>query len=145
EVFVDDDTVLDAQSGVLRELHARAHTDPDDYEIRRQAFAALQNHRVALNLRGRLLEMEADTVLLVQRLDEGAEITAHDTLEWQRFGRHDVHRELGIPRAERCRNLQADERGADDDRMIGAAGGFDDGTTVTQRPQIFHVGLLTTG
>src|SRR5207302_10481199 len=74
EILVDAHTVVDAQSGILRQLQSRPDADADDDEIRGQALAATESDRVARNGFGGLAKMEHDAVLLVQRLDEFAEI-----------------------------------------------------------------------
>ena len=61
-------------------------------------------------------------MLLVQRLDELAEVAPHHALERKHFGRDDIHRAVRIARAKRRGDLEADEARADDDRVRSVFG-----------------------
>ena len=144
EILVDDHTVVDAQSGILRQLQSRPDADADDDEIRGQALAATESDRVARNGFGGLAKMEHDAVLLVQRLDEFAEIAPHDALQRRRLGGDDVDRAIRVASAERRGHLETDEAGAEHDDLLCSAGGRDQSAAVAKRAEVVHVRQIGT-
>jgi hypothetical protein len=75
-------------------------------------------------------------MLLVQRLDELAEVSSHHALERKHFGRDDIHCAVRIARTERRGDLEANEARTDYHRVRSVFAAGDDGATVAQRAQV---------
>ena len=119
QIRVDDDAAIEREAGLLGERQARPHADADDDEIGLERAAALQRDALAVDRRDGVLEMEDDAVLLVQRAHEVAELRPEDALQRPLLGRDDM--DLELARAQRGRDLEADEARADHDGAARAA------------------------
>jgi hypothetical protein len=87
--------------------------------------------------------VEPNAVLLVDRADEAADLTPHDSLHWNGLGRDDTHLELS--RAQRGRDFEPYKTRADDDNALRRLRLPDDGTAIGERAQIVDVRQLATG
>ena len=76
-------------------------------------------------------------MLLVQLAHEGAHLLAEHARHRNLFGRDDMHFDLA--RAQRGRNLEADEARADHDGALRRLGALDDGAAVVERAQNAHM------
>ena len=78
--------------------------------------------------------MEHDAVRLVQLANEAADFRAHYAFQRNAFRPDDVH--LEPARAQRCRDFEADEARADDQRPLRRRRSGDDGAAVGKRAQV---------
>ena len=117
---------------------------PDDDEVGGERRAVVERHRVA-SMRCRLAsEVETHAVLFVQRPDERRRAPGPCTRSsGTASGADDVHLELA--RAQRRRDLEADEARADHDRALALLRRRDDGAAVGQRAQVVHVRQILAG
>src|SRR6516162_6924398 len=119
KVFVHRDAAIDLETGALGQLDARPHPNADDDEVGRQRRAAFELDVLAIDRRRRLLEMEDDAVLLVNRAYEIAKFAPEHAFQRPALWRHDMN--LVLARPQRGGNLKPDEACAEHDR---ARGGF---------------------
>src|SRR5215472_10538068 len=70
KVFIHRDAAIDLETGALSQLDSRPHPNADDDEVGRQCRAAFELDVSAIDRGCRLLEMEYDAVLLVNRAYE---------------------------------------------------------------------------
>ena len=82
-------------------------------------------------------------MLLVDRLDEAAELGPENFLHRPLFRRDDM--DLDVARAQRGRDFEADEARAEHDDPPRGLGSFDDRTGVLKRAEHEHVGRLGAG
>src|SRR5262249_47147685 len=75
KVFVHRDAAIEFKTGALGELGSRPHPNADDDEVGRQCRTAFELDVSAIDRRRRLLEMEDDAVLLVNRSYKIAKFT----------------------------------------------------------------------
>ena len=101
EKRVDHDAAIDGEPRLLGKLEPRPHADAHDDEIGLERAAALQLHLLAVDGGHRVLEMEDDAVLLVQRAHEVAHRGPQDALHRPLLRRHDM--DLDLARAQRGR------------------------------------------
>src|SRR5579883_2915118 len=83
---------------------------------------------------GRGAEVEADAVILVNLLDEAAELAAQNARHRQRLGRDDMH--LDVPRPQRRRDFEPYEARPDDDGTPRILRPPDDRLAVGERAQV---------
>ena len=132
------------QAGLARQLERRLDADAEHDQVGRQPLvAARQGDGVGLDRGDGLPEVEADAVLLVRGAQHAAQLGAERALERHRLRRDDVN--LEAARAQRRRDLHADEAGAHHDRAARACGALDDRAAVAQRAQRQHVRLVAAG
>ena len=130
--------------GLLGERQARPHADADDDEIGLEHAAALQRRALAVDRGHGVPEMKDDAVLLMQRADEIAHLRAQHALHRPLLRRDDM--DLDLARAQRRRDLEADEARADHhDARARAFGACDDRAAVGQRAQGVDVRLVGAG
>ena len=91
----------------------------------------------------RVLEVENDTVPLMEGADEVAHLRTHDPLQWSFARRHDVN--LDIPGAQGRGDLETDEAGAEHDGAARGLGALDDRPAVGERTQRVNVRLVGAG
>ena len=137
EQFVHDDAAIHRQARLLGELEPRPDADADDDEIGREPRAVVEHDRVALDALRFAAEMEHDALLLVQRSNERAEVVAEHALERKLLRRDDV--DVDLARAQRRRDLEADEARADHDGALCRLRRGDDRAAVGERAQVVHV------
>ena len=143
EIGVDDDAAIDGEPGPLGELDPRAHADAGDHEIRLERAAAFELHLLAVDGARRLLEVEDDAVLLMERAHEVAHLRAEDSLHRPFVRRH--HVDLDVAGAQRGRDLEPDEARADHDGPARRRGALDDRPAVGERAQREDVRLVGAG
>ena len=115
EKGVHDDATVKAQPRRFGKPDPRTHADAGDDEIRLSMCSPLfEFHRAAVNVARLVLEMENDAVLLMQGADEVAHLRAKYPLHGSFVRRHDMN--FDVTGAQRRRNLEADEAGAQHDR-----------------------------
>src|SRR5262245_43965483 len=91
EMSVDDDTVVNLESGLFGERNRRSHADARDDEVRGDPCAVLENYCSRGNTARRLSEVEDDAVLFVDGADEITELRAQHTLERAPLRGDDMH------------------------------------------------------
>src|SRR5262249_56479826 len=91
EMSIDDDTVVNLESGLFGERNRRSHADARDDEVRGDPCAVLENHCSRGNTARRLSEVEDDAVLFVDGSDEITELRAQHTLERAPLWGDDMH------------------------------------------------------
>ena len=74
-----------ARPGLLGEREPRPHADADDHQVGLERAAALERHALAIDGARRVLEVEDDAVLLVQRADEVADLRRRERAPSGRF------------------------------------------------------------
>ena len=89
---------------------------PIDHEIGLERAAALELDLLALDRRRRVLEVKDDALLFMQGADEIAHLRTQDTLHRPLVRRHDMDLDLAV--AQRRRDLEPDEAGADHHRAL---------------------------
>ena len=83
----------------------------------------------------RVLQMENDAMLLVQRAHEVTHLRPEHAFHRPLLRRH--HMNLDVAGAQRRRGLQSDEARADDERAARSLGRFDDGAAIGERAQAY--------
>ncbi len=136
EADVDRNAAIDRESGGLGQLDVRPHADPRHEQIRPQPLAVLEDHRSVRHRPGLLPEMEHHALFFVQQPDEVAQLRAHDPPQRAVTERH--HVDVHLPSAQRCRHLQPDEAGAEDDRAVAFPRPSHDPAAVGERSQVMH-------
>src|SRR5262249_5253327 len=91
EMSIDDDTVVNPESGLFGERNRRSHADARDDEVGGDPCAVLENHCSRGNTARRLSEVEDDAVLFVDGADEITELRAQHTLERAPLRGDDMH------------------------------------------------------
>src|SRR5262249_44995980 len=122
---------------------ARPHANADHDETGIESTTALERHAATVNRGDTVLEMEIDTVLLVQRANEVAELCSEHALKRAFLGRH--HMNFYIPGAQRTRNFKSDEARADHERTLGRFCLVNNRAAVDKRAQGMHVRLIGAG
>ena len=135
EKLIHRHAAIDRKAGLFGQRQARPHADADDDEIGLQHAAALQRRALAVDRGHGVAEMKDDAVLLMQGADEIAHLRPQHALHRPRLRRHDM--DLDLARAQRRRDLKADETGADHDGAARAVGGCDDRAAIGQRAQAY--------
>src|SRR5262245_60639813 len=107
KVFIHCDAAIDLETGALSQLDSRPHPNADDDEVGRQCRAAFELDVSAIDRCRRLLEMEHDAVLLVDRAYEITKFTPEHAFQRPALRRHDVN--LDFARPQRGSNLEPDE------------------------------------
>src|SRR5262245_44615220 len=114
KVFIHRDAAIDLETGALSQLDSRPHPNADDDEVGRQCRAAFELDVSAIDRGCRLLEMEYDAVLLVNRAYEIAKFAPEHAFQRPALRCHDMN--LDFARPQRGGNLEPDEARADHDR-----------------------------
>src|SRR5262249_42577514 len=140
KIFVHRDAAIDLETSALGQLDARPHPNAEDDEIGRQCRAAFELDVLAIDRRRRLLEMEDDAVLLVNRAYEIAEFTPEHALQRPALRRHDMN--LDFARPQRGSNLEPDEACAEHDRALRRFCLGNDRSRIGKRAQHLHMRLL---
>ena len=143
EIGVDDDTTIKSKSRAFGEFDTWSHTDAGDHEIRLKHSTVLEFHLLAVDGICRVLEVENDSVLLVEIAHKVAHLWTQNA-----FHRPLVRRDymdFDFAGAQRCRDLEADEAGAHHDRPARRFGAFNDRPAVGERTQSVNVRLISAG
>src|SRR5690349_10651186 len=69
QLRIDDDAVVDRQSGTLSQFGARLHADTEHHEIGHKPFASLELDGIWTNRTQLRTQVEADALLFVELLD----------------------------------------------------------------------------
>ena len=140
EIGVHDDAAINGEPGLFGELDPRAHADAGDHEIGLERAAALELHLLAVDGARRVLEVENDAVLLVQRAHEVAHLRTEDALHRPFVRRH--HMDFDVAGAQGRRDFEPDEARAHHDRPARRPGALDDGPAVGERAQRADMRLI---
>src|SRR5262245_52320187 len=97
KVFIHRDAAVDLKAGTLGQLDSRPHPDADDDEVARQCRAAFELDVPAIDRGCRLLEMEYDTVLLVNRAYEIAKPAPEHAFQRPALRCHDMNLDFARP------------------------------------------------
>src|SRR6185312_12785181 len=116
EIFVDHDTTIHFQPGLLSECERWPHSHTQHDEIRVQGDAAGEDRLATFDASHGVLEMEDHTMSFVQTPDELTELRTEHALERHLIASDDVDR--NTPLAQRGGDFQGDETGADDDHLF---------------------------
>ena len=143
EALVHDDAAVQREAGRLCERYDGANADAHRDDVRLDDLPVRERHSRRGNRPEGPLEVEDDSVLLVQRLHEVADLGTEHPRERASVGRDDVH--LDPPLPQRGRHLQADEARADDDGAPRGSRALDESAAVGQRPQRLDVGEVGPG
>src|SRR5262249_12041938 len=111
KVFIHRDAAIDLETGALSQLDSRPPPNADDDEVGRQCRAAFELDVSAIDRSCRLLEMEYDAVLLVNRAYEIAKFAPEHAFQRPALRCHDMN--LDLARPQRGSNLEPDEACAD--------------------------------
>jgi hypothetical protein len=104
---------------MLRQRGDGPHADAEHDEVGGQSGAVAEGDRSPVDAGDALAEMKDDTLLLVQRLDEAANLAPHDAFERQMVRSDHVHRHA--PRPQRRGNFETDEARAHHDHVLRSA------------------------
>ena len=102
-----------------------------------RATATLQSHVISRERNCRLVEMENDTMLFMERLHESAHFRTQNSFQRSFFRRHDMN--FNPTAAQGCRNLKPDEACTKNDRSARRLGARDDGATICKRAKRMNV------
>src|SRR6516165_232081 len=94
EVFIHRDAAIEFETSAFGQLDSRPHSNADDDETGRQCRAAFKPDICGVDRGCRLLEMEYDAVLLVDRAHEIADFTPEHAFQRSALRRHDVNLDL---------------------------------------------------
>src|SRR5262249_33136787 len=89
KVFIHCDAAIDLETGARSKLDSRPHPNADDDETGRQCRAAFEPDVGGVDRACRLLEMECDAVLLVDRAYEITKFTPEHAFQRPALQRHD--------------------------------------------------------
>ncbi len=140
KVFIHCDAAIDLETGALSQLDSRPHPNADDDEVGRHCRAAFELDVPAIDRRRRLLEMEYDAVLLVNRAYDIAKFAPEHAFQRPALRCHDMN--LDLARPQRGGNLEPDEACADHDRVPGGFCLGNDRSRIGERAQHAHVRLI---
>ena len=108
------------------------HADPDDDEIRLKTLSAFQRYALFVYRRRCRAEVECHAMVLMKLAQEIPDLRSQHFLHQDRLGPD--HVDFDIPGTKRRRDLQANETGADHDRMFRHQSACDKRATVRQGP-----------
>jgi hypothetical protein len=91
EEFAYRDSVFDSESGVLCKFYVWADTDARDYDVGVDPAEIVELYTSIVNGTHAVSETERDTFVFVHFLDQGAELLAEDSLEWEGLRSDDIH------------------------------------------------------
>ncbi len=134
---------VDLEASRFCKAEARTHAEPGDDEIGLERASAFQRHAFAFHAARRLAQMEDDAMVLVDRLNEAAEVRPQDLFHRPFFRRDDM--DLDVARAQRGRDFEPDEARAEHNDPLCRLGAFDDRLAVLERAEHEHVRRLGAG
>src|SRR5262249_9899468 len=143
KVFIHCDAAIDLETGALGQLDSRPHPNADDDEIGRQCRAAFEPDVGGVDRACRLLEMECDAVLLVDRAYEIAKFASEHAFQGPTLRCDDMN--LDLARPQRGGNLEPDEARTDHDRALDRFCLGNDRSRIGERAQHVHVRLIGAG
>ena len=114
-VFIDDDTVLDGETGGLSELRLRLHPHPDDDNVARDTAARRAYHSLdpsgAFKALDRLISEELHALVTVELAIQPPHLLSQCAFE--RHPRHLQNTHLQPHAVRRCGYLRTDETSTD--------------------------------
>src|SRR5262249_11907430 len=143
KVFIHRDAAIDLETGALSQLDSRPNPNADDDKVGRQCRAVFELDVPTIDRCRRLLEMEYDAVLLVNRAYEIAKFAPEHAFQRPALRRHDMN--LDLARPQRGGNLEADEACADHDRALSRFCPGNDLARIGERAQHVHMRLISAG
>src|SRR6185369_1464248 len=129
----DQNATIQYEAGLLGQLQARPHADPDDRQVGLESCAAFKSGATIFDRRYGVLQVEDNAMLFMQPAHEVAHLRAQHALHRPLLGSNDVH--FDVARTKRGRSLQSDETCPEDKRATRAFRLLDDGAAVAERPQ----------
>src|SRR5262249_22885348 len=133
QILIDDETPMELETGLLRQLQSRTYTDADNNEIRFDRRPVLQFDGIAFEGGRLIFEVKDDSMFLVKSPDEVAHLRPKHALHRPFARGDDVDFDLAHP--QRGSDFESDEACPDDHSPASGLGVFDDGATVCQRTQ----------
>ena len=128
EIRVHKDAAIERNASLFGQGQTRTHANTNDDRVGLQHAAASERRALAVDRDHGIPEMKDDTMLLMQRAHEVADVGAEHTLHWPLFRCDDM--DLDFPRAQCRRGLEPDEAGADNNRAARAFDGVNDRSAI---------------
>src|SRR5262249_5651347 len=137
KILIHHDPAVDPKACGLCQADLWPHTGADNDEIGFELSSIVQRHALRRNGLCPCAEMESDAMSFMQGLNEMSRLRSQNSLHGNHFGGGDIN--LDVSRAQGCRDLEADETGAQHDGASSACRLGGDGAAIGKRAKIVHM------